>query len=412
MKIMTRKEETISQPVYTLWQMILYALKLGSVGFGGPVALVGYMYRDLVEERKWISEAEYKEGLTLAQLAPGPLAAQLAIYLGYCHYGIPGATWVGIAFVLPSFLMVIAIGWAYVAYGGLPLMQAVFYGVGACIIGIIARSAQKLTIKTLGKNRFLWLVFSVMALVTFVTEQESILLVLTAGLLAWLIQIGNSCWKQSEKIFFYLASGLFIFVGALVLAFSFWAPSDTTFAQTAGAGKSVLWDIFWFFAKAGAFVFGSGLAIVPFLFGGVVKEFQWLNDQQFLDAVAVAMITPGPVVITTGFIGYLVAGFPGACIAAFATFFPCYLFTIIPAPFMRKHGTHPAVVALVDGVTAGAVGAIAGAVLVLGQRSIMDISTALIALVSYVILLRTKKVQEPVLILVAALAGLVLYRFH
>lgn len=120
------EKEAVPRPVYTLWQMVRYALKLGSVGFGGPVALVGYMYSDLVEERKWISEAEYKEGLTLAQLAPGPLAAQLAIYLGYCHYGIRGATWVGTAFALPSFLMVVAIGWAYVVYGGLPWMQAVF----------------------------------------------------------------------------------------------------------------------------------------------------------------------------------------------------------------------------------------------------------------------------------------------
>lgn len=401
-----------SKPSYSLQQLVLYALKLGSVGFGGPVALVGYMYRDLVENRKWISEAEYKEGLTLAQLAPGPLAAQLAIYLGYCHYGILGATLVGIAFALPSFLMVVAIGWAYVRYGGLPWMQAVFYGVGACIIGIIARSAQKLTTKNLGKNAFLWLIFFGMALVTFLTEQESIPLILTAGLLTWLIQVAGSRWKTGEKKFISTACFLFVLAGGVVLVHSFKSPDAGSFFYSGEPGPSVLWDIFWFFTKAGAFVFGSGLAIVPFLFGGVVKEFQWLNDQQFLDAVAVAMITPGPVVITTGFIGYLVHGFTGACVAAFATFFPCYLFTIIPAPFMRKHGTHPGVVALVNGVTAGAIGAIAGAVLVLGKRSITDVTTALIALITYLILLKTKKIQEPVLILLAALAGLVFYRLR
>ena len=163
-----------------------------------------------------------------------------------------------------------------------------------------------------------------------------------------------------------------------------------------------------FFFKAGAFVFGSGLAIVPFLYGGVVKEYQWLNEQQFLDAVAVAMITPGPVVITVAFIGYLVAGFPGACVAALATFLPCYLFTILPAPYFKKYGKHPAIKAFVDGVTAAAVGAIIGAVLVLGKRQLSDITSGIIAIVTILILLRFKKIQEPLIILAAAVAGLLI----
>ena len=164
-----------------------------------------------------------------------------------------------------------------------------------------------------------------------------------------------------------------------------------------------------FFAKAGAFVFGSGLAIVPFLYGGVVTEHHWLNEKQFVDAVAVAMITPGPVVITVGFIGYLVAGFPGACVAALGTFLPCYLFTIIPAPYFKKYGKLPAIVAFVDGVTAAAVGAITGSVIVIAKRSIVDIPTALMALVTIAILWRYKKLQEPVVVVGAALIGLVLY---
>jgi chromate transporter len=401
-----------SKPSYTLKQLALYALKLGSVGFGGPVALVGYMYRDLVEERKWISESEYKEGLTLAQLAPGPLAAQLAIYLGYCHYGITGATLVGLAFVLPSFFIVLALGWAYVRYGGLAWMQAVFYGVGAAVIGIIAQGAQKLTLKTLGKEKFLWLIFSVLAVVTFLTEQESIALILLAGFLSWALKENVLKSKFGPRVLFAAFAGFFAAAAGLVLYQYDTAGASAAF-PVAGAGPrgSILLEIFWFFTKAGAFVFGSGLAIVPFLFGGVVKEFQWLNDQQFLDAVAVAMITPGPVVITTGFIGYLVAGLAGACVAAFATFFPCYLFTVIPAPWMRKHGAHPAVVSAVNGVTAGAVGAIAGAVVVLGRRSLTDLWTAAFAVITYLILSKTKKVPEPVLILAAAAAGLVLRNF-
>jgi chromate transporter len=169
-----------------------------------------------------------------------------------------------------------------------------------------------------------------------------------------------------------------------------------------------LLQIWWFFLKAGAFVFGSGLAIVPFLYGGIVKDYHWLSEKQFLDAVAVAMITPGPVVITVGFIGYLVAGLPGACVAALATFLPCYLFTVIPAPYFRRYGKNASVKAVVDGVTAAAVGAIVGAVLVLAKRQFNDLPSVLIALATVVILLMFKKIQEPFVILVAALVGLII----
>ena len=182
------------KPPYTLWQLTRYMLALGSWGFGGPVALVGYMYRDLVERRAWITEADYKEGLTLAQLMPGPLAAQLAIYLGYVDYRILGATLVGIAFVLPSFLMVVAIGAAYVAFGGIAWMQAVFYGVGACVIGIIAMSAWKLTQKSIGRDKLLWPIYLVSAVLTVVTQSESVWLFLGAGVLVWLLRAPPKRW--------------------------------------------------------------------------------------------------------------------------------------------------------------------------------------------------------------------------
>lgn len=381
-----------SKPAYSLQQLVLYALKLGTIGFGGPVALVGYMFRDLVEKKKWISEADYKEGLTLAQLAPGPLAAQLAIYLGYVDYHILGATLVGLAFVLPSFLMVVALGWAYKIYGGLAWMQAVFYGVGASVIGIIAFSAYKLTVKTIGKNKLLWAVYFVLALFTAMTESENIYLILAGGIIVWLAE--NPPFKLKAKDI----SGL---TSLFILPIASNSPSIA-------ASPAVLWNIFTFFAKAGTFVFGSGLAIVPFLYGGVVKEYHWLNDHQFLDAVAVAMITPGPVVITVGFIGYLVAGFWGACVAAFATFLPCYLFTVIPAPYFKKYGKRPALLSFVNGITAAAVGAITGAVIVLGRKSIVDIPTASLAIVTVGLLWKTKKIPEPLIILIAAFIGLVL----
>jgi chromate transporter len=378
-------------PRYTMWQLVAYMLRLGALGFGGPVALAGYMYRDLVEQRRWITEADYKEGLALAQLMPGPLAAQLAIYLGYVHYSVLGATAVGAAFVLPSFLMVVAIGAAYVAYGGLTWMQAVFYGVGASVIGIIALSAYKLTTKSIGKDRVLWAIYLVSGAITVITESEVVWVFLGAGVLVWLLRAPPKKWSRSKLHSVAIAAPLVLAGGA--------AATDGNQLAQIGA----------FFAYAGSFVFGSGLAIVPFLYSGVVVEHKWLTDRQFLDAVAVAMITPGPVVITTGFIGYLVSGFWGALVAALATFVPCYLFTIFPAPYFKKHGKNPAIIAFVDGVTAAAIGAITGAVIVLGQRSLIDWVTVALALVTVAVLWKFKKIPEPAVIVVAALAGLVLY---
>ena len=344
-------------PTYTLWQLICYFFRLGTFGFGGPVALVGYMHRDLVENKAWISDSDYKEGLALSQIAPGPLAAQLAIYLGYVHYRVLGATLAGIAFVIPSFFMVIGLGWAYVRFGGLTWMQSVFYGVGAAVIGIIAISAHKLTTKSIGKDKLLWAIFTLLAAVTIITESEMAALFIGAGILVWLIRCKPN----------FRASGR-------LSAFAAPIPLQQVAVTVASDGNTLV-QIALFFTKAGAFVFGSGLAIVPFLYGGVVTEYHWLTEQQFVDAVAVAMITPGPVVITTAFIGYLVAGLPGACITALATFIPCYLFTILPAPYFKKYGKHPALMAFVDGITAAAIGAIAGSVVVLAQRSIVDIPT-------------------------------------
>jgi chromate transporter len=188
-----------------------------------------------------------------------------------------------------------------------------------------------------------------------------------------------------------------------------WLKRSAPACFVVAATPEVLGQILWFFAKAGAFVFGSGLAIVPFLYGGVVNEHHWLTERQFVDAVAVAMITPGPVVITVGFIGYLVAGFPGATVAALATFLPCYLFTVIPAPYFRKYGKLPSIIAVVDGVTAAAVGTIAGAVVVLGKRSITDIPTILILLVTIALLLKVKKFPEPAIVALSAIVGLIVY---
>jgi chromate transporter len=234
------------------------------------------MHRDLVERRRWISEEEYKEGLALAQLAPGPLAAQLAIYLGYARHGLLGATLVGLAFPAPSFVMVLAAGWAYVTYQGLDWLQALFYGVGAAVIAIIAHQATKLTRRTLGRDRLLAAIFLVVAAVTVVTESENGLLILAAGVLVWLVRARPRRLRLPRP-----GRGLAALLVPLPAAVT--APA---------ADPGVLWQIAGFFGQAGAFVFGSGLAIVPFLYGGVVGTYGWLTDRQFLDAVALALLTP------------------------------------------------------------------------------------------------------------------------
>lgn len=372
-----------------LSQLVVYFLQLGTFGFGGPIALAARMQRDLVEERGWLSQEDYTEGLAFSQLSPGPLAAQLAMYLGWVRYGAWGATLAGAFFILPSFLMVLGIAALYLHFGSLSSIQSIFYGVGAAVVAILARSAYKLTRTTLKTDYLLWLLFTVSAVATAWTKSEIIWLFVLCGLVAMIVKTR---------------------VRAAVPAV---LPAGLAWLITGIHGPASLptgFGLFTFFLKAGSFVFGSGLAIVPFLYGGLVVQSHWLTERQFLDAVAVAMITPGPVVITAGFIGYLVAGPVGAALAAFAVFAPPYFIVLIAAPLYRRFTKNPYVNAFVKGVTAAAVGAIAGAVFILGSRTLVDWNSVLIAGASLGILLLLRKVPEPVLILMAGLVGLFLMR--
>jgi chromate transporter len=369
----------------SLGDFVRYFLWLGTFGFGGPIALAGYMQKDLVEQKRWITEAEYLDGIALAQLAPGPLAAQLAMYLGWVRHGVVGATVVAAAFILPSFVMVLLLSWLYVSFGGISWIQGAFYGIGAAVIAIIARSAYKLTKLSLGKDRLLWALFAINAAITAWTESELVAVFIGSGLVVVLARRGAPAGAALAMLPPWLVTGL----------------HEPAVPQT-------LWKVMLYFAEAGAFVFGSGLAIVPFLHGGVVQQLQWLTEQQFLDAVAVAMITPGPVVITVAFIGYLTAGPLGALAASIGVFVPCYLFVILPAPYYQRFGANPHIKAFVQGVTAAATGAIAGAAFVLSKRAIYDLPTAAIALVTFIALFKLKKAPEPVVIIVAACVGLAL----
>jgi len=380
----------------TLRDVLRYFLYLGTFGFGGPIALAGYMQRDLVEKRGWITKKDYVDGLALAQLAPGPLAAQLAIYLGWVKGRVLGATAVAAAFILPSFLMVLVLSALYVRYGGLPWMQSVFYGVGAAVIAIIARSALKLVKLTLAKDRLLWVLFGASAVATAWTESEIIWLFLGSGLVTLFFRFPPTWGSASSAAAWLPVAGMNLTLAAAV------TPALPTWPLL---GRVAL-----YFAEAGSFVFGSGLAIVPFMHGGVVNQFHWLSERQFVDAVAIAMITPGPVVITVAFIGYLVAGPLGASAASVGVFLPCYLFVIIPAPYFRRFADNPRVKAFVDGVTAAATGAIAGAAFVLGRRALTDVGAVFIALTTWFVFSKLKKLPEPLVIVTAGLVGLIVHR--
>ncbi len=367
-----------------------YFLRLGTIGFGGPIALAGYMQRDLVEQRSWVTSEDYKQGLALAQLSPGPLAAQLAMYLGWVRAGTLGASVVAAAFILPSFVMVLALSAFYVRFGGLPWMRGAFYGIGAAVIAIIARSAVKLVRKTIGRDVLLCVVLGINAILTAWTEKEVVWVVALSGAAVWLLRAPPR-WRSAPTT-------------AILGAVPAWLASGL---HGIAAWPTIL-RIAAYFAEAGVFVFGSGLAIVPFLRGGVVEHFHWLSDRQFLDAVAVAMITPGPVVITVAFIGFLVAGLAGALAASVGVFVPCYLFVIVLAPHYRRLADSRPVKAFVSGVTAAACGAISGAAFVLGRRAIVDLPTAAIGLVALILMSSVKKLPEPLLIVAAGIAGLAL----
>lgn len=367
----------------TLWKLVRYFLRLGALGFGGPIALAGYMQRDLVP-RGWISEQEYLEGLAFSQMMPGPLAAQLAMWIGFIRYGVLGASLVGLVFILPAYLVVVVVSYVYVAYHGLPVVQGLFYGIGPTVIAIVALSAVRLARMTVGHDRRLWAIFGVVALITVLLHAEVALLFVAAGFIGIMLYLP----KKGSGSSHYGVAVLPLMAGAALPA--------TLLAQLAG-----------FFIVAGAFTFGSGLAIVPFLHQGVVIEHHWLSERQFLDAVAVGVITPGPVVITAAFVGYLVDGFWGSLVSAASVFLPVYLMVLFLGGYIIRHRERPVLRGFVKGATSAASGAIAGASVILGQGSIIDVPTAVIGLVSLLVLLRFK-VPEPILIAFAAAAGVIL----
>lgn len=367
------------------WSVLRYFLWLGTFGFGGPVALIGYMQRDLVEKKGWLSRDVYLHGLALAGMCPGPLATQLAIYFGWLKGRFLGASIVAIAFILPSFCMVVGFAALYMHHTELSWIHSALYGIGAAVVAIIIKSAIKIARLTCQNKALLWLIFASLALFTPLYSSYTLWMFLISGCITMWMQSPSSGTNNKLHAVPFLLTSI-----------------------SSALSKAPIIQLGLYFAWAGAFVFGSGLAIIPFLHDGVVNQYAWLTNGEFLDAVAVGMITPGPVVITAAFIGYLVAGFAGACVAAFAIITPCFLFVVCLAPFYQKLLKNRAIAAFVTGITAAAAGAIAGSSVIIGKQALIDTNSVIIFLISASLLL-FKKIPEPLIIVFAGLAG---YIFH
>jgi chromate transporter len=381
-------------PVRTLRGLVLYFLKLGGSGFGGPIALVGYMHRDLVEDRRWFTEQQFQQGLAVGQTMPGPLAAQTAMWLGYLHAGTRGAVAVAAPFILPPFVIVTAVAVLYAEYQGLDWVHAVFLGVGPAVLAIIAIAAYKLARSTNKTDPVLWAIAAILCAVTAIAGAEIVWLFLAAGAFGAIHYGGGLPRRRPSGLASVSPIGLVAAVKGLA-----WT----------GSGAS-LGTLGWFFFKAGAFTFGSGLAIVPFLHAGLVEDHGWLTEQQFVDAVAMGLISPGPVVIMATFAGYLVYGLVGAVVATIFVFLPAPLLVVIPGPLIHRHENHPRLQGFVKGATAAAAGAIAGASIVIASDVIDSAWSVVIAVVALAALLQSKvKVPEPALVAAAAIIGVVAF---
>src|SRR6516164_2318 len=304
-----------STPGGRIAELVPYFLRLGLLGFGGPVALVGQMERELVGDRGWLTKEQMREAIAICQSLPGPLAIQVGIYISYLRCGFWGAWAGGWAFILPNFVIVAALGALYVYLGDLQPVTAIFYGVSPAVIALILHSCYRLA--KLGMEDWLqWAIAAVCLVVTVILQAEVALLFIGAGIIGILYY--GSLFRRTPAI---------MPVVAVV-------PAATAPIAPVATG-STLGKLLLFFLKAGSLTFGSGLVIVPFLEQGLVQQYGWLDERQFLIAVAVGMISPGPVVITATFVGYLVAGFWGSVVSTVGIFLPSFLLVLVAAPLLE-----------------------------------------------------------------------------
>jgi chromate transporter len=375
-----------------------YFFTLGSLGFGGPVALMNHMRRGLVEERHWLTEKEFDDGLAIAAICPGPIAFQLAIYCGYLRFGYLGGASVAFFFPLTPFLLVVTLAHFYQQFSSTWQLRAIFYGVSPVVVALIARACWHLGRKTLRRSVLQWALFLAAAALSLsaLPKLELTAIFLTAGFIGALAFVprpapaltepGSPARSPSPK------GG-----GALLPAVAA-LPWSGTNAQ-----------IFAVFFKAGFFMFGSGLAVVPFLKRYIVEQFHWIDTRVFLDAVAVSMISPGPAAVAATFVSYLLNGFSGAAVATVAIFSPALLFTLVASPIVLRYRENARLQGFIQGIKVAVFGVLAGTTLLVARIAVGDLFTLSIALVSLVLLTVFKKIPEPLAVFAGALIGLAAY---
>ncbi|HEX5855115.1 MAG TPA: chromate efflux transporter [Thermoanaerobaculia bacterium] len=384
-----------ARPPPSLRQMFLYFLRLGAIGFGGPVALANAIRKDLVEQRQWLTEEEYDDGLAIAAACPGPLAYQLGVYCGYVRHRVTGGLAVAAAFGLAPFAIVVAAAWAYTRLAATWQLRGLFYGVAPVVVALILKACWNLGRKTLKSDVVAWVFFALACAITVVVQKELTAIFLVAG-----------------------ALGVFLFrprppaasrppgppqpapAGSRLPAMAFFAG---------GAASGMNAKLFLFFFKTGLLVFGSGLVIVPFLKSYVVDQYHWLSNREFLDSVAIGMISPGPVVITATFVGYLLAGLPGALAATLGIFSPAVLFTVFATPLLLRYRGNRWLSGFIRGVTVAVVGVLAGTTYLVGRTADGDTLTVAVALASLAVLIFAPRLPEPLLVGIGALIGLIAY---
>jgi chromate transporter len=378
----------------SLAEVALYFLRLGALGFGGPVALANTMRRNLAEERGWLSEEEYENGLAIAAACPGPLAYQLGVYCGYVRHGIAGGLAVAVAFGLAPFLLVTAAAWAYVRFSATWQLRGLFYGVAPVVVALIVKACWNLGRKTLRKDLFAWLFAVIACAITVVAQKELAAIFLVAGFLGiWLLAPASPPsapadppWKSPH-------------------------PGMVAFAVASGTAATggITAKLFLFFFKTGLLVFGSGLVIVPFLKTYLVEQYHWLSNREFLDAVAIGMISPGPVVITATFVGFLLGGPAGAAAATAGIFSPAVLFTVFATPLLLRYRRQRRLAGFIRGITVAVVGVLVGTTYLVAKTAIGDVLTGAVAALTLATLFLAPKLPEPLIVLAGALVGLISY---
>lgn len=349
---------------------------LGLIGFGGPAAHIGLIRREVVERRGWLSDAQLIDLVGITSLIPGPNSTELAMLVGRMRAGRAGLVVAGLAFILPAAAIALALAWAYVAYGATPAGEAVLYGVAPVIVAIVLAALIVFARTALGRPLTAALASAVAAL--WLVGVNELILLLAAALLMGVARGGARLG----------APALF----ALPMAVA--SASSVNLLTLAGV-----------FLKAGALLYGSGYVLIAFLRGDLVERLGWLTDAQLLDAVAIGQVTPGPLFTTATFIGYMLAGVPGAVVATMAIFLPAFVFVALAAPLIERVRDRPLTSALLDGVNAAAIGLMAAVTLQLGLTAIRDPLTAGIGLLAGLALL-SGRAPSVLLVAAGAAAGL------